>query len=90
MIIHMNVSDIPVINERLQHTPPQQVFLEVDNDICPLNIVKRFITLLLYFINRSDNGLFVNGDVLNSTILHLHVIPELSASFSKHGTSQCG
>jgi lysozyme family protein len=39
MIVAVNIGYIRIINQWLEHSPSHQIFLEVDDDICPLDIV---------------------------------------------------
>jgi hypothetical protein len=39
IIVYMDIGDFPIIYQGLKYTPPHQVFLDIDNDVCTFNII---------------------------------------------------
>jgi hypothetical protein len=42
----MDISHLFVINKGLKHTPPHQIFLQVNDNVSTLDVVEHFATLL--------------------------------------------
>jgi hypothetical protein len=85
----MNICNLSIIDERLQHTPTYEVFLERDNNICSLNVIYALAALLEHSVHSLGNH-SLGGRLIGHLLLETSVTSQLTPHFPHYGSGGRG
>jgi hypothetical protein len=86
VVVHMDIGDLFIVNEWLEHAPTHEIFLKVNDDMCTFKVVYGLRAFPEYSVNGGRNGRLCYIYVAISREIEL--APEFPASFPKDGARE--